>query len=247
MTSIYTLLVYLAVPIAVALRAAKGGHAAGELRDRWGLIRAEFRARPLWVHAVSVGEVQAGAVLIRALQKQYPNRPLLVTTGTQTGAQRVRALFGESVLHAYLPYDMPGAVRRFLDRARPSAGIVLETEIWPNLFRECHRRGVPMLLASARMSEKSVRRYTRLRELARLALRNVTIAAQTPTDAERFIAVGAEPSRVGVVGNVKFDIEIPDEIEARGRALRREQFSDRPVWIAASTHEGEEKIALDAH
>lgn len=247
MQSIYTLLIYLAVPIVVAVRAAKGGHAAGELRDRWGLIRSRFATRPLWVHAVSVGEVQAGAILIRALLKQYPDRPILVTTGTQTGAQRVRALFGDSVQHAYLPFDMPGAVRRFLERARPLAGIVLETEIWPNLFREAHRRGIPMLLASARLSEKSVRRYTRLRSLARAALRDVSIAAQTQTDAERFVAIGADPARVTVVGNVKFDIDVADEIKQKGLAIRREQFANRPVWVAASTHDGEEEIVLNAH
>ncbi len=248
MLPIYTLLIYIAAPIVAAAKALRrGGLAKGELRDRWGFVAARFASAPLWIHAVSVGEVQAAAVLVRALQQQYPDRPLLVTTGTQTGAQRVRALFGDSVQHAYLPYDMPGAVRRFLERVRPTAGIVLETEIWPNLFRECHRRRIPLLLASARLSEKSVRRYGRLRGLARQALHEVSIAAQTATDAERFVAIGADPARVEVIGNVKFDIHVSDELRANGRALRLAQFADRPAWIAASTHEGEEEIALDAH
>jgi 3-deoxy-D-manno-octulosonic-acid transferase len=248
MLPIYTLLIYIAAPLVAATKALRrGGLAKGELRDRWGFVDARFASAPLWIHAVSVGEVQAAAVLVRALQKKYPDRPLLVTTGTQTGAQRVRALFGDSVQHAYLPYDMPGAVRRFLERVRPTAGIVLETEIWPNMFRECRRRRIPLLLASARLSEKSVRRYTRLRGLARQALREVSIAAQTATDAQRFVAIGADPARVEVIGNVKFDIHVSDELRANGRAVRLAQFADRPAWIAASTHEGEEQIALDAH
>src|SRR5690606_38403365 len=134
---------------------------------------------------VSVGEVQAGAVLIRALKERYPDRPIVVTTGTPTGALRVKSLFGDSVRHIYLPYDMPGAARRFLERVQPVAGIVMETEIWPNLFRECRRRKIPLLLASARLSEKSARRYGRLRALTRDALEHVHIAAQSALDAAR--------------------------------------------------------------
>ena len=131
-----------------------------------------------------------------------------MTTATPTGAQRVRALFGESVSHAYLPYDLPGAVRRFLDATQPALTIVMEREIWPNLFRECGRRSIPILLASARLSERSAQRHRRLGALFRDALRDVTIAAQTRVDAERFVAIGAAPARIHVTGNIKFDIEV---------------------------------------
>jgi len=245
---LYSVLVYLAAPLALLAllwQSRRDPSYRERLGERWGFTVARFERAPLWVHAVSVGEVQASAVLIRALQRQYPERPLLVTTGTPTGAQRVRALFGEQVRHAYLPYDMPGAVRRFLDRVRPAIGIVMETEIWPNLFRECRRRGIPLVIASARLSEKSVRRYGRLRFLTRDALTTVLVAAQTEVDAARYRAIGA--AHVAVVGNVKFDIEVAAETIAAGQALRAAQIGGRPVWIAASTHEGEEQQALSAH
>jgi 3-deoxy-D-manno-octulosonic-acid transferase len=201
----------------------------------------------MWIHAVSVGEVQASAVLVRALLKQDPNRQLLVTTGTATGAQRVAALFGSSVQHAFLPYDMPGAVRRFLDRFHPTIGVVMETEIWPNLFRACRERGIPVMLASARLSQRSLRRYSKFRRLTTDALQAVRVEAQSEADAQRFRDIGAVAHHVNVSGNLKFDIEIPNDVRAAGERLRREQFANRVVWLAASTHEGEEEAALRAH
>lgn len=248
MRLLYTILIYFAAPIALAVNwsRARRDPAYGErLGERWGFVQARIERPSLWVHAVSVGEVQAGAVLIRALRERFPDHGLVVTTGTPTGAQRVRSLFDGSVQHVYLPYDMPGAVRRFLDRVRPSAGIVMETEIWPNLFRECRRRSVPLLIASARLSEKSVRRYGRWRSLARDALAGVRVAAQTELDAKRFSEIGA--ARVEVIGNLKFDIEVREGVAQAGQSLRSDQFAGRPVWIAASTHEGEEEQALTAH
>lgn len=248
MRLLYTALIYLAAPVALAAnwwRARRDPSYGERLGERWGFTRARFDDAPLWLHAVSVGEVQASAVLIRALKERYPDRSIVVTTGTPTGSQRVKSLFGDSVRHIYLPYDMPGAVRRFLERVQPVAGIVMETEIWPNLFRECRRRGIPLLLASARLSEKSARRYGRLRALARDALAHVHIAAQSALDAERFKAIGA--ARVDVLGNLKFDIQVRDDVAMEGRSLRAAQFGARAVWIAASTHEGEEEQALIAH
>ena len=192
----------------------------------------------IWVHAVSVGEVQAAATLIRALRQQYPQQPLLVTTATPTGAQRVKALFGDAVFHAYLPYDLPGAVKRFLDRVRPQIAIVMETEVWPNLYRECGRRHIPLVLASARLSEKSVRRFRRIAGLFRDTLaQDIVIGAQTQADADRFVAVGAQAARTYVTGNIKFDLQIPDEIRTRGQALREAQFSQRFVWVAGRSEE----------
>lgn len=248
---VYTALLYLFAPLALAATALRGWRDPAyrdRLGERLGCTRARFAAPCVWVHAVSVGEVQAAAVLVRALQTRYPQRPLLVTTATPTGAQRVRALFGDSVQHVYLPYDLPGAVRRFLDRTRPAIAIVMEREIWPNLFRACSRRGVPILLASARISARSARRHARLGALFRRALAgDVTVAAQTGADAERFCRIGMDPARVHVSGNVKFDLQVPAEVRAAGAALRLAHFPDRPVWVAGSTHQTEEDILLDAH
>jgi 3-deoxy-D-manno-octulosonic-acid transferase len=248
---LYTLLLYVAAPIALAATMWRGVRDP-LYRERWGerfgFSRTTTRAKALWVHAVSVGEVQAAAALIRELRKRYPDTPLVVTTATPTGAQRVKALFGDAARHVYLPYDLPGAVRRFLDRIQPQIAVMMETEVWPNLYRECGRRQIPIVLASARLSEKSVRRFRRIASLFREALnQDLTIGAQTPADADRFIAVGAPASRVHVTGNVKFDIEIAPNVRATGETLRKAQFFDRFVWVAGSTHEGEEDLVLAAH
>lgn len=247
---IYTALIFIAAPLAFALtvwRGIRDPSYRDRRSERFGFSRLRFDVPAIWVHAVSVGEVQAAATLIRALRQQYPQQPLLVTTATPTGAQRVKALFGDAVFHAYLPYDLPGAVKRFLDRVRPQIAIVMETEVWPNLYRECGRRHIPLVLASARLSEKSVRRFRRIAGLFRDTLaQDIVIGAQTQADADRFVAVGAQAARTYVTGNIKFDLQIPDEIRTRGQALREAQFSQRFVWVAGSTHEGEEQILLDA-
>ena len=183
---------------------------------------------------------------VRWLQR-YPQHPILVTTATPTGAQRVRALFGDSVRHAYLPYDLPGAVRRFLDRTTPALAIVMEREIWPNLFRACFARRIPILLASARISERSGRRHRRFAGLFRDALAcDVTIAAQTEADAERFRAIGIPPRRCTSPATSS-SISRCRRTCARAGAHIRAEFAHRPVWIAGSTHEREEDIVLDAH
>lgn len=246
--SVYTALLYVFAPIALAgtaLRGLRDPAYRDRLPERLGFTGG-FAEPPLWVHAVSVGEVQAAAALVRVLLKKFPQRPLLITTSTPTGAQRVQALFGASVRHAYLPYDLPGAVRRFLDRVRPSLAIVMEREIWPNLYRECERRRIPVLLASARISEQSAVRHGKFAGLFREALAtNVTVAAQTEQDAARYRAIGAR--NVQVTGNVKFDLEAPQSARQAGEALRTSQFAGRLVWVAGSTHEGEEDQLLAAH
>lgn len=204
--------------------------------------------RCIWIHAVSVGEVVAAVPLIRALGKRYPDRPLLVTTVTPTGAARVASLFGDEVYHTYIPFEAPQVVNRFFAATKPDIALVLETEIWPNLYRGCGVRGIPLVLVSARISPKSVRSYRRLLPLFRETLSHgIIIAAQSDADAQRFLSLGAAPERTRVTGNIKFDVEIPPDLALRGRELRAELFGERPVWIAASTHEGEEEIVLDAH
>jgi 3-deoxy-D-manno-octulosonic-acid transferase len=246
---VYNLLIYVAVPIALGAnlwRSVRDPSYRERLKERLGFagVRSE---NSIWVHAVSVGEVQAAAALIRELSKRYPTRSLIVTTGTPTGAQRVQALFGQSVRHVYLPYDTPGGVRRFLNRIRPRIAIVMETEVWPNLFRECARRQVPLVIASARLSQRSVRGYRWLASLFKQALADdIVIAAQTRADADRFIGVGAAAARTHVIGNIKFDLTVPHEVLERGAALRA-AWGARDVWVAGSTHAGEEDIVLDAH
>ena len=203
--------------------------------------------RCIWIHAVSVGEVVAAVPLIRALGKRYPDRPLLVTTVTPTGAARVASLFGDEVHHTYIPFEAPQVVNRFFSATRPDIALVLETEIWPNLYRGCGIRNIPLVLVSARISPRSVRSYRRLLPLFRETLSHgIIIAAQTEADAERFLSLGAASERTRVTGNIKFDVELAPDLPVRGRELRADLFGDRPVWIAASTHEGEEEIVLDA-
>ncbi|MEJ2275696.1 MAG: lipid IV(A) 3-deoxy-D-manno-octulosonic acid transferase, partial [Woeseiaceae bacterium] len=202
----------------------------------------------IWIHAVSVGEVQAAVPLVRALAERYPDRELLVTTVTPTGAERVRASFGDTVHHAYLPFEFPHAVNSFFRRTRPEAALIMETEIWPNLYRGCGIRDIPLILVSARISPRSVPGYRKLLPLIRETLSHgIIIASQSRNDADRFLALGANPERTCVMGNIKFDFEPDPEMAARGRAERRKLFGDRPVWIAASTHEGEEELVLDVH
>lgn len=218
------------------------------LAERFGFGLERLPSPSIWIHAVSVGEVTAAAPLVRALHQRFPAIPLVITTMTPTGSQRARDLFGDSVSHCYVPYDAPGPVRRFFDRARPELALVLETEIWPNLYHECGRRRVPLVLASARVSLKSVRRYRVLFGLIRDTLAHgIVIGAQSVTDAERFRALGANPARTHVTGNIKFDFELPPDTAARGRAFRERHAPGRPVWIAASTHQDEEQAAIEAH
>jgi 3-deoxy-D-manno-octulosonic-acid transferase len=248
---VYVLLTYLLVPIVVAMEAWKAlwnQDYRGRLGQRLGVVEPQPRPGAIWVHAVSVGEVQAAAALVRKLQKQYPEIEVVLSTVTPTGAQQVRALFQDKVQHCYLPYDLPGAVRRFLDRIQPRVAIILETEIWPTLYHELGRRRIPLVLASARVSTKSVGRYRRMASLFRETLSHgILIGAQTPAAAERFRAIGAAADRVRVTGNVKYDLRIPQASIEAGRAFRAQCGTARPVWIAGSTHEGEEEAVLAAH
>ncbi len=202
----------------------------------------------IWIHAVSVGEVQAAVPLVLALQDRFPERQLLITTVTPTGAARVFDLFGGRVVHCYIPFELPFAVQNFFNSIKPDLALIMETEIWPNLFDACGSRKIPLILVSARISPQSVDWYRRFLPLFRETLSHgIVIAAQSESDADRFRSLGAAPERTWVTGNIKFDFELPADLESNGAAFRKKNFADRPVWVAASTHDKEEEQVLAAH
>jgi len=248
---LYQLVVRLLVPVAcvtLGVRSLRDKSYRANFKERFG-YGARSAAPSIWVHAVSVGEVQAASELVKELRRRYPNIPLTLTTVTPTGAARARALFAGDVDVRFVPYDLTGSVRRFFDRVQPRLAVILETELWPNLYDECGRREVPLVLASARISPRSVGRYRLLASLFRKTLANgIVIAAQSPADAERFRSIGANPARTHVIGNVKFDLHVAADHRAQGAALRAQHAAtQRFVWVAGSTHDGEEQQVLRAH
>ncbi|MFI8579163.1 lipid IV(A) 3-deoxy-D-manno-octulosonic acid transferase [Ectopseudomonas khazarica] len=249
---LYTLLLHLALPLIalrLALRARKAPAYARRIKERFSFALPPLKPGGIWVHAVSVGESIAAAPMIRALQARYPELPITVTCMTPTGSERIQALFGDSVQHCYLPYDLPWAAARFLDRVRPRLAVVMETELWPNHIHQCAGRGIPVALANARLSERSARGYARFGKLTAPMLAELSlIAVQTQAEAQRFLDLGARPDCVEVTGSIKFDLKIDAELLQRAAELRRQwQAEQRPVWIAASTHAGEDEIVLAAH
>ncbi|MCK7552003.1 lipid IV(A) 3-deoxy-D-manno-octulosonic acid transferase [Marinobacter goseongensis] len=202
----------------------------------------------IWVHAVSVGETIAAAPLVKALLRRRPDIPILMTAMTATGSARARAMFGDQVHYAYSPYDTPGAVRRFASRVQPRALVIMETELWPNMIANTSRHDVPIFLINARLSERSAKGYERVASLVRPLLRSLCwIAAQADEDAGRFLRIGAQPESVSVTGSIKFDVDITEALRSESATLRAQLGNGRPVWIAASTHEGEDKQILEAH
>jgi 3-deoxy-D-manno-octulosonic-acid transferase len=245
--TLYTLALFLLAPLVLARLWWRGMREPGYRRhvgERFGYYRENRGARPLlWVHAVSVGEARASAALVKGLAAGYPGHDLLLTCTTAAGRETLRELHGDSVIVAWLPYDDPGSVRRFLAHFRPLCGWLVETEIWPNLLAACRRSGLPVVLANARMSEKSARAYARLTGLARPAFASLALAcAQAEDDAVRLRSLGVR--RVEVTGNLKFDASPDEAMQAGGRAWRARLA--RPVLLLASTREGEEKLLLEA-
>ena len=246
----YSLFFRIALPF-VLLRLWWIGRTNPEAFVRWqerlGYVEA-FDEPVIWVHAVSVGETIAAAPLVKALLRRNPDIPILMTAMTPTGSARARALFGDRVHYAFSPYDTPGAVRRFVGRVRPRALVIMETELWPNMIALSRQRQVPIFLINARLSSRSARGYERVASLVRPLLRSISwIAAQAEEDAGRFLRIGATPESVSVTGSIKFDVEVSDEVRAESSGLRAALGADRPVWIAASTHDGEDRQILEAH
>jgi len=232
------------VLVRLAWRSRKQRGYLDHLGERFGRYRPRREGPYIWIHAVSLGETRAAAPLVEALRARHPGHNMLITHMTPTGRAASRDTFGDSVERAWLPYDMGFAVRGFLEHYRPEFGVLLETEIWPRLLQEGVRQGVPIVLANGRMSRRSAQRYARLPALTRWAMKNLRgIAAQTEDDARRFARLGGRDP--AVLGNVKFDLAVPEAMVALGREFR-ERIGDRMVWLAGSTREGEEALLLDA-
>ena len=252
--TLYTVLFHLGLPLVALrlyLRSRKAPAYARRIGERFAFGLPALRTGGIWVHAVSVGESIAAAPMIRALLERYPDLPITVTCMTPTGSERIKALFGgeSRIQHCYLPYDLPWAAARFLERIKPKLAVIMETELWPNHIHQCALRGIPVALANARLSARSARGYARFAGLTRPMLEEMSfIAVQTEAEAERFRKLGARPECVEVTGSIKFDLTIDTQLLERAADLRKQwQTDERPVWIAASTHEGEDEVVLAAH
>ncbi|QHC99244.1 3-deoxy-D-manno-octulosonic acid transferase [Pseudomonas sp. S04] len=252
--TLYTALFYLGLPLVAIrlwLRSRKAPAYAKRIGERFSIGLPPMAPGGIWVHAVSVGESIAAAPMIRALLERYPQLPITVTCMTPTGSERIQALFANQprIQHCYLPYDLPCAAARFLDRVQPKLAVIMETELWPNHIHQCAKRAIPVALANARLSERSAKGYGRFRQLTQPMLAEMSLfAVQTNAEAERFRALGARAETVEVTGSIKFDLSIDPTLLQRASDLREQwQASQRPVWIAASTHEGEDEVVLAAH
>ena len=250
--TLYTLLFHLGLPLVflrLLWRAWRAPAYSRRIGERFAFGLPPLRPGGIWVHAVSVGESIAAAPMVRELMARYPHLPITVTCMTPTGSERIQALFGDSVQHCYLPYDLPWAAARFLERARPKLAVVMETELWPNHIHQCARRGIPVALANARLSARSARGYARFARLTAPMLAKLSlIAVQTEAEAERFRQLGARDECVEVTGSIKFDLTIDPALLERASKLRQQWAAqERPLWIAASTHAGEDEIILAAH
>ena len=253
MRYLYSALFYALLPFVVLrmlLRSRRAPDYRRRLAERFGIFSAPAdTARPaIWVHAVSVGEILAAAPLIERLLQDWPDQRLVVTTTTPTGSERVKALFGDRVFHVYAPWDLPGAVRRFLRLTRPRLLLIMETELWPNMLHYSRSSGCSVVLANARMSERSARGYARFGGLTRTMLAQLDIVAcQSTVDGQRFTALGLPATALQVTGNIKFDLELSGAMRKRAAALRQDYAGDkRPILVAASTHAGEEEQILAA-
>lgn len=250
MRLLYSLIYYLATPLVLlhlALRGLKDRAYLRGWRERFGYSRTQGPQGGIVIHAASVGELNAAKPLIRALLSRGRALPITVTTFTPTGSQRVHELFGSQVSHCFVPLDLPGAVRRFLNRTRPTLLMVMETELWPNLFCQAAQRDIPIVLANARVSIKSFAGYQRFAALTRMTLEQVTrVAAQSDSDLQRFVSLGVSPERIFCSGNIKFDLQLPAGLTEKAAVLRQTWGQERPVLVAASTHAEDDKVVLDA-
>ncbi|UFN69794.1 lipid IV(A) 3-deoxy-D-manno-octulosonic acid transferase [Vibrio alginolyticus] len=248
---VYTLLLALASPL-LLFGLYKSKPNKPQFGSRWkehfGITpKLKSNDKPIWIHAVSVGESIAATPLIKALKEQNPEQSILVTTTTSTGAEQIAKL-GDLIEHRYMPIDFGFAIKGFLKAVQPKQMLIIETELWPNTLNEVHKAGIPISVVNARLSEKSCSNYAKVQPLFNVMLPCLTqILCQTDSDAERFERLGVEKKKLSVTGSIKFDIQISEQVKQQGQQLRAQLGKDRPIWIAASTHKGEDEQVLDAH
>jgi len=249
--SLYSILFYIALPF-ILIRLLWRGIRSPGYWQRWS---ERFGHSPLlsdenpviWIHAVSVGEVEATRPLVKTLFAEFPRHQIIITTMTPTGSARVKLLYGDSVMHCYVPYDVSFAVQRFFKRTHPQFGIIMETEIWPIMLLSCQQLKIPLVLANARMSERSAKGYARFANFTKTILQSLQfIAAQSEADRQRFKLLGADIKKVHAIGNLKYEINLPAGLIEQAVVMRNLWGNHRPTWVAASTHEGEEAIILNA-
>lgn len=250
---LYNIVLYLSVPILLLLlfvRSLRAPDYRLRIRERFGFLPDHINDDYIWVHSVSVGETVAAVPLVKTLLEQYPDQRVLITTMTPTGSEQVLRSFGDQVDHVYAPYDLRGSVKRFLQRTKPRILIIMETELWPNLLIQCDKLGIPAVLVNARLSEGSAAGYARAPSVSKLMLDRLSaVAVQDVADGERFIELGLQRNKLTVTGSIKFDYTIEPQVKEATAQLRElwQGASRRPIWIAASTHQGEDDIILDAH
>ncbi|MCF7478260.1 lipid IV(A) 3-deoxy-D-manno-octulosonic acid transferase [Vibrio sp. J2-4] len=248
---VYTLLLALASPL-LLFGLYKSKPNKPQFGSRWkehfGITpKLKSNAKPIWIHAVSVGESIAATPLIKALKEQNPEQSILVTTTTSTGAEQIAKL-GDLVEHRYMPIDFGFAIKGFLKAVQPKQMLIIETELWPNTLHNVHKAGIPITVVNARLSEKSCQNYAKIQRLFNQLHPCLTqVLCQTDSDAERFERLGVEKKKLSVTGSIKFDIQISEQVKRQGQQLRAQIGNDRPIWIAASTHKGEDEQVLDAH
>lgn len=252
MRFLYNLLFQLAIPF-ILLRLYLRGKTNQAYRMRWKERFAYYEQSPykksIWVHAVSLGEAIAAVPLIKALQNKYPDITIVATTMTPTGSEKLRQVFADKIIQVYVPYDYSGAIKRFLRHFNPILLVIMETELWPNLLHYSSQKKIPIFLANARLSDKSYRHYKFLKFFAKKMLNCITfIAAQSASDGDKFLSLGFAKEKLLVTGNIKFDMEVAEDIKIEAEALKSTLniSINRPIWIAASTHQGEEEKILIA-
>ncbi|EGR2041887.1 lipid IV(A) 3-deoxy-D-manno-octulosonic acid transferase [Vibrio parahaemolyticus] len=248
---VYTLLLALASPLLLfGLYKSKPNKPkfGSRWKEHFGITpKLKSNDKPIWIHAVSVGESIAATPLIKALKEQNPEQSILVTTTTSTGAEQIAKL-GDLVEHRYMPIDFGFAVKSFLKVIQPKKMLIIETELWPNTLHNVHKAGIPITVVNARLSEKSCQNYAKIQWLFNQLHPCLTqVLCQTYSDAERFERLGVEKKKLSVTGSIKFDIQISEQVKQQGQQLRAQLGNDRPIWIAASTHKGEDELVLDAH
>ncbi len=247
----YVVFTYLMLPLIclhLVYKSLSDSNYLKRINERFAFNGSPLNTGIIWIHAVSYGEVKAASSLVYQLIKRYPKKQILLTTYTPTGSALIQELFGDTVRHVYLPYDLNGAVARFYKWANPEIAIIIETELWPNIFHYCGKLDIPLVLVSACVSNKSIKLYRILLRLFQEAVSHgIVVGAQTEEEAKKFIFMGASESRTFVTGNIKFDYATPDGLVEKAKKFKQEFALNKQIWVAGSTHKGEEKIILDAH